>query len=304
MYDITLLTDPRYLAPEKTNPYIDNVLHEDELVINALSKKGFKVNRVAWDDPNFDFGTSKYALIRAVWDYFDRYEEFSKWFQKTAQETTFINSKRLIDWNIDKHYLQDLQQNGVNIPATLFIESDEQLSLSEAIDKAKQLLGFKTESFVLKPCVAGGARHTYKFHHSEVPNYSEIFTELILNEAMMLQEFQKSIVVKGEVSMMVFDGTFTHAVLKKAKKGDFRVQDDWGGTVENYTPTQAEIAFAEKVVKACPKPPIYARVDIFEDNQGQLALAELEIFEPELWFRIHPSAADTLANAIMQNYFS
>ena len=28
------------------------------------------------------------------------------------------------------------------------------------------------------------------------------------------------------------NGIYTHAVLKKAKSGDFRVQDDFGGSVE------------------------------------------------------------------------
>jgi len=97
---------------------------------------------------------------------------------------------------------------------------------------------------------------------------------------------------------MVIDGKFTHAVLKIAKKGDFRVQDDFGGTVHNYKPTSEEIDFAERVVKACELNPIYARVDMFTDNDGQLAVSELELIEPELWFRKNPDAADKLAFAI------
>ena len=96
----------------------------------------------------------------------------------------------------------------------------------------------------------------------------------------MLQEFQKNIVEEGEISMMVFDGRFTHAVLKIAKPGDFRVQDDYGGSVHIYQPSAEEITFAENVVKACSEMPLYARVDIFKDNDGHWALAELEIFEP------------------------
>jgi hypothetical protein len=33
---------------------------------------------------------------------------------------------------------------------------------------------------------------------------------------------------------------------------------------------------------ACPSPPVYGRVDLVEDNQGGLALMELEVIEPEL----------------------
>ncbi len=113
----------------------------------------------------------------------------------------------------------------------------------------------------------------------------------------MLQPFQHRIVTEGEISMMVFNGQFTHAILKQAKAGDFRVQDDFGGSVHDYIPTQKEIEFAEQAVQCCPELPLYARVDIFTDNEGNLAVSELELIEPELWFRNHPEAAHVLAKA-------
>ena len=57
------------------------------------------------------------------------------------------------------------------------------------------------------------------------------------------------------------------------------------------------------MLKACTELPLYARVDIFEDNSGELALAELEIFEPELWFRLYPEAAELQAKAVKDRYF-
>ena len=56
------------------------------------------------------------------------------------------------------------------------------------------------------------------------------------------------------------------------------------------------------VVKACKELPLYARVDIFKDNNNRMALAELELVEPELWFRHHPNAAMILAEAIKDNF--
>ena len=142
------------------------------------------------------------------------------------------------------------------------------------------------------------------FEKNKIIEHESIFQELIAEEAMMLQEFQKNIVSEGEISMMVFNGAFTHAVLKTAKPGDFRVQDDFGGTVQKYTPNQEQIVFAQSIVKAAPELPVYARVDIFRDNEGNWALAELEIFEPELWFRLDPTAANTLAKTIKAKFFS
>lgn len=76
------------------------------------------------------------------------------------------------------------------------------------------------------------------------------------------------------------------------------VQDDFGGSVNMYSPTDEEIIFAENTAKACVELPIYSRVDIFTDNDKKIALSELELIEPELWFRFFPQAAKTLASDI------
>jgi glutathione synthase/RimK-type ligase-like ATP-grasp enzyme len=131
-------------------------------------------------------------------------------------------------------------------------------------------------------------------------NHQGVYEVLIAQESLMLQPFQNTIVSAGEISMMIFNGQFTHAILKKAKSGDFRVQDDFGGSVEHYQPTNAEIEFALQTVKACDEQPLYARVDIFKDNDKRIALAELELIEPELWFRHYPEAALVLAEGIMK----
>lgn len=117
---------------------------------------------------------------------------------------------------------------------------------------------------------------------------------------MLLQPFQQNIIEQGEVAMMVIGGKFTHAVLKKAKQGDFRVQDDFGGTLHAYQPSLEEIEFAESAVRAWDPQPVYGRVDIIRDNQDKLAIMELELIEPELWFRRNPSAADLLASEILK----
>lgn len=299
-YDVTILTDARYLKANEESIYVSNVIYEDELVIQALEDKGLTVTRKAWDDPNFDWTETQFAVFRATWDYFDRYDEFSRWFDQTKERTQFINSAELIHWNIDKHYLVELENNDVRIPKTVVIEPETKLSLQQHLTKALQDGRFKTQDFVLKPCIAGGARHTYKFNLTETAGLENVFQKLIEAEAMMLQEFQKNIMAEGEYSLMLFNGSYSHAVLKVAKPGDFRVQDDFGGTVEVIEPTKEMVAFAEKVVNASPELPVYARVDIFKDNDDEWALAELEIFEPELWFRLRPEAANQLADTIQK----
>ncbi|RKE94858.1 ATP-grasp domain-containing protein [Ichthyenterobacterium magnum] len=293
-YDVIILTEHKYVNPKHIDTYTKNVLYEDQLVQNALNNLGLKTLRLAWDDTTFDWSTTKAVLFRATWDYFHRFNEFSQWLSRVTTQTQLLNSKDLILWNIDKHYLNDLENNGVHIAESLFIEQNSTTTLKTL----HQTLGWKDT--VLKPCISGAARHTYKLNLDNLEVHEAVFKSLIKDEAMMLQPFQHSIVTKGEVSMMVFNGIFTHAILKKAKAGDFRVQDDFGGSVHDYKPTQEEISFAENSVKACPELPIYARVDIFEDNNSKIAVSELELIEPELWFRHFPEAANVLAKAIKE----
>ncbi|NAS30586.1 hypothetical protein GTQ40_06360 [Flavobacteriaceae bacterium R38] len=290
--DIVILTDSRYVNPINPNQYVQDVLIEDNLVKKALEKEGLIVERRSWDDPSFDWSTAKYLLFRTTWDYFDRFKEFSIWLEKTSKVTWFLNSEALIRWNIDKHYLQDLETKGIHCTPTRFIEKGEQLTLKEL----HQQTGWAET--VLKPCISASGSHTYKLGIDNLERHEKVFKRLIENEAMMLQPFQHNIVTKGEISMMIFGGEFTHAVLKVAKPGDFRVQSDFGGRVQIYLPNKKEIEFAEKVIKACPEFPVYARVDIFEDNNGELTVSELELIEPELWFRLYPEAATKLATYI------
>ena len=121
---------------------------------------------------------------------------------------------------------------------------------------------------------------------------------------MIIQPFQHHIISRGELSIIMIGGKFSHAVIKRAKKGDFRVQDDFGGSVAIYNPTKKEIDFSKEIIKKLSFLPTYARVDIVLDNKGFLALSELELIEPESWFRLEKSAAQKLAKEIKKKYFS
>ena len=98
-------------------------------------------------------------------------------------------------------------------------------------------------------------------------------------------------------------GNYTHSILKKATGGDYRVQDDFGGSVEVYEASPDEIAYAESVTRACEPLPFYARVDVVWNDEDGLALGEIELIEPELWFRHCPEAADKLAEVIVERCF-
>jgi len=295
VYDLTILTEARYVNPGKTSPYIRNVLNEDQLVQQALEKRGWKVHRTNWDNRYMNWSDTGYILFRSTWDYFNRFAEFDAWLERVKGQTEMINPYTLIRWNLDKHYLEGLSRQGIPIPPTRFIQRGDLKSLKDWVKET----GW--EEIILKPVVSGGSRHTYRFDRQECPDYEAIYRTLIGREALIIQEFQEQILTRGEVAFMLFGGTFSHAILKKAKAGDFRVQDDFGGTVHSYDPSPEEIAWAEQVVALCDPLPVYARVDAIWDNKQEPALAELELIEPELWFRYHPEAAEKLADALTKH---
>ncbi len=292
MVDITVLTDRRYYEPQTITPYIQNILDEYRYLKVALEDLGYSVTRTYWDNTDYDWTQTKAVVFRTVWDYFERIEEFQIWLQEVNKHTLLINPLSLIRWNIDKHYLRDLSEKGIAIVPTKYVDKGAYQSLSEvcAINS--------WEHIVIKPAISGAAFHTYKILASEIAEKEKLFRELVAERDMLVQEFLPTISTRGEASLMVFNGEYTHAILKKAKIGDFRVQDDFGGTVHFYEPTTEEIRFAEKVFAACDIVPAYGRADIVWDEDGNYLLSELEIIEPELWVRKNPASARTFAMGI------
>ena len=294
LYDVVILTQKKFFNPKNPDWYAKQAIKEDEDIQKALENKGLKVIKTYWDNPNFDFTEAKITLFRTIWDYFHRFNEFSEWLNKTKHKTHFINPPEIIYWNIDKHYLQNLSEKGINIPNTYFIDKGDERTLTEIFNYCNW------KDAVLKPTVSGAGRYTYKLSSENLNSYEQIFSKLIKEEDFMLQEFQYNIYEKGELAFIIFNGKFSHAVLKKGKKGEFKVQDDFGGTVHNYTPTKEEIIFAEKVVSVCNPSPTYARIDIIFDNNNKPAIGELELIEPELWFRYNSASANLFADAILE----
>ena len=293
-YDIVILTEDRYENPEGKDWYTLQLLLEDEMLKHALQQTGLKVGKVSWSNPDFDWHSTQAVLFKSTWDYFDRYDEFSTWLNQVKQHAVVINPIDIIEWNLNKKYLIDLQNKGVRIVESAIIEQGKSVALESYFEQ------FGVSNIIVKPLVSGAARNTFKVSQDNLQEIQDQFDQLILDEGYMVQPFQKNIMGQGEISLMIMGGQFTHAVQKIAKAGDFRVQDDHGGTVHPYFASAEEKAFAEQAIAACDPMPLYARVDVVRDNNDQLALMELELIEPEMFFRFEQSATFKLADSIVE----
>jgi glutathione synthase/RimK-type ligase-like ATP-grasp enzyme len=239
-----------------------------------------------------DWSAFRTAVFRTTWDYFDRFAEFMAWLERVEPLTRLCNSAALVRWNLDKHYLRDLAARGVPVVPSRFLERGQPASLADLLGET----GWSEA--VIKPCVSGAARHTYRLNRSTAAAVQQVIDPLLACESFLLQPFVADVVTTGEDTLVAIAGRVTHGLRKRAKPGDFRVQDDHGGTVHHLEPSVEQVEFAERTLAACDEVPAYGRVDLVRLDDGSLAVMELELIEPELWLRIHPPSADAMAAAI------
>jgi glutathione synthase/RimK-type ligase-like ATP-grasp enzyme len=198
-----------------------------------------------------------------------------------------VNPVALLRWNSDKAYLTELSAKGVPTVATRMTVALTEDDLNEA------RAGFGTDTLVIKPPVSAAADGTFKIGPGEsVP-------EAAAGQRMLIQPWMKAITGEGEYSLMFFGGAYSHAIIKRPKAGDFRVQPHLGGTELPCAPPPGGKALARAALDAAPAVAAYARVDMIADGEGQLRIMELELIEPSLWLEHSPDHGAAYAAAII-----
>jgi glutathione synthase/RimK-type ligase-like ATP-grasp enzyme len=201
------------------------------------------------------------------------------------------NSREILDWNFDKSYLQDLASKGVELVPTICIARQEKADIA-ALARAR---GWN--DIVVKPTVGGGGYRVHRFRLDELPRYADEIAQMLEDRGVLVQPFLPEIMTGGELSLLFFDGVYSHAVCKRPKAGDYRVQFQYGGTDEDVDVSEALVAQAHVCIAHAPALPVYARVDgVVKD--GRFLLMELEVFEPLMFLAHDPEAPGRFARAI------
>jgi hypothetical protein len=268
-------------------------LYEDDLLLaRALEELGIAAVPAVWSDARIDWGSFAALVIRSPWDYFERATEFRAWLDaRIASRVLMCNSGDILDWNYDKRYLQDLEAAGVALVPTIFI------GRGERADVAALALARGWREIVVKPTISGGAFRTYRFPVEDAQDYAREIDDTLADRGVLVQPFLPEILSNGELSLLFFDGVYSHAVCKRPRTGDYRVQFQYGGTNETAEVEPALVAQARACVLAAPSLPVYARVDgVVKD--GVFLLMELEVFEPLMFLASHPEAPGRFARAV------
>ena len=267
---------------------------DDRPLHAALLARGVDLARPTWDDRAFDWGACDACLIRTTWDYTDRRDEYVDWARRVSTLTQLFNPYDIVRWNTCKSYLRDLEARGVAVTPYVWIETGSSIDLPGLLNEKGWDRAF------LKPAIGATARETLRFEATEegIETAKRHLDRLLAVESMILQPYLPSVESEGELSIIMIDGEFSHAVRKMPVPGDYRVQDDFGGSDRPVEINEEELNLALGIVDTIDGEWLYARVDLLRDGDGQLKLSELELVEPSLFFRHCPVAAERLADAV------
>lgn len=259
-----------------------------DVLQKGFAPEGLVIEPVCWTGPDIDWTRFAAVLVNCAWDYQDRHEDFLTTLDRiAARGVPVFNSPATVRWNIRKTYLREMASLGVPIIPTMWPDRPAALDIREAF------IAFGTNDVVLKRQVGGGARAQVRYSKGDAPPGDEI-----MDRPGMIQPLIPSIMTEGEYSFLFVDGEFSHALIKRAKAGDYRIQGAYGGASLAIAPAPADTRAARTTLDVLKETPLYARVDMVRADDGRLLLMELEVIEPYLYPVDGPGIGAMLGKAL------
>jgi hypothetical protein len=259
----------------------------DRLYAEALERRGFSVVGAPWDGPRAAFDGAAAVVIRSTWGYYRASDAFRDWTEAMAVMSRLFNPIGLVRWNLRKDYVGKLAAASVRVPETHFVACEV-----DAIDRVFDQTGWSRA--VVKP-LTGASGYSVELVARE--GVADAMSRLAAwaRAGVLVQEFLPEI-AEGELSLIYFDGIFSHAVRKRPRQGEFRVNSRFGATRSAEMPARAVTEQGAAVLRTLPELPLYARVDgVVRD--GALIVIEVEVLEPGLFLDFDPGSAERFAAA-------
>jgi len=268
-------------------------IHDDDgLAADVLRDRGIPVVSAVWDEPEADWRRYRCVVIRSTWDYHHHQDRYAAWLRRCADDGVRLwNPPATVLANMNKRYLSDLEQRGVDVVPTEYLDVGHGQSLRGLLERR----GW--DRAVVKPAVSASAYRTWRTTTATADRDQAAFEEDSARHDVLVQPHVDEIATRGEWSLVFFAGQYSHATIKRPAAGDFRVQEELGGHSAPAEPPDHVIESARHILSLSPSPLLYARVDGIERGQ-RFMLMELEINEPYLFLGSSPGAAVRFANAI------
>lgn len=278
-----------------TSAAMPQMLPYDMEVVSMLKQRGIDTSIYVWDEiirsnPN-ELINYDAILIRTIWDYFKKVDQFVKLLDfLDALKLPVFNPVEIMRWNMNKQYLQELECEGIEIIPTLFNYHNSVNSFQEALS-----LGWK--KMILKPMISGNSYHTFVVNANEEAEFDNLINQYFQNRQFMLQEFIPEI-SDGEISVIYFSNGYSYSVKKVPKKGEYRVQFDFGGIYHFGDVDPAIRKLCDMIVKRIGNKVLYQRIDgLWRD--GKFLIMEVELIEPDLYLNLSDVAKNKWVESLI-----
>jgi hypothetical protein len=265
---------------------------DDELAIAPLARRGWQVETLPWDRKGVDWSNYELVVLRSTWDYQHHAERFLATLAAIEDSGARLeNSLAIVRWNMQKTYLRDIAAKGVPIVPTRWrdrLRPGELLPLFDSL---------QNKEAVITPVMSGNAQGAWRLDRASAQAQAAEIEAYYADRPQMMQPFEQGILDEGEYSLLYFNGTLSHSILKVPKPGDFRVQEEHGSEIRAVTAEAALVAAGALAIDAIGSRLLYARAD-FVRHGAEFRVMELELVEPALYLRMDPGAPERFANAI------
>jgi hypothetical protein len=269
----------------------------DHLLIEPLRKAGWHSDTISWRANNINWDDYQLVIVRSTWDYQIDCDAFLKVLQTIDDTSAHLdNPLKVIKWNINKHYLQELAAQGIEIVPTLWFDEITEKDIPIFFDYFNKTAD-GTNEIIIKPCISAGAFDTYRLTLAQAVEQQSVLLGKFKQREFMVQPFVSAIIDEGEFSLFYFDDEFSHAILKTPQNNDYRVQEEFGSLLSKVEPELLLKQHAEKVLKVIDTSLLYARLDFVRTATG-FALMEAELIEPSLYFNFDAESPQRFVDAV------
>lgn len=254
----------------------------DNLIVNPLEEMGWICDQVPWDTNKLiDWDQYDSVIIRSTWNYQENFLKFINVLKEINSSSADLqNPIDIVEWNLNKQYLKDFENKNIKIVPSQWFNNFIPKEIIQSF------LNFNSKKIIIKPCISANADYTYILEEKTALSKLNTLKKDFIDKEFIIQPFIQDIKNEGEYSLIFFGNTLSHVLLKTPKVGDFRVQEEHGGTLKSIiNPEQALIRFGKNVINKLPRACLYSRVDIVR-NKNEFLLMEVELIEPSLYFNM------------------
>ncbi|MDO4641939.1 MAG: glutathione synthetase [Neisseria sp.] len=234
-------------------------------------------------------------LPLCAWDYTASPQQFLAWLQTCqAAGSTLLNPPEIIRWNMQKSYLADLAERGADVIPTVCLSGAQCLSENFAESLKQTLAQHQWSNAVIKPLIGQSGNGVSRLTPQTLPE-----TNASYRYGAVIQPFIKEVAETGERSLIFFNGTFSHAIIRQPAAGEWRANSRYGVRILSWQAPSPLINQAAEVLSLLPQTPLYARIDGTLTARGRFLLNELELIEPALYLEhAPPECTDRFVDAI------